>query len=569
MATYSQTRRKLRKIFNNINSNKSELNNRKNEQLILNFFKTNIKPYIIITDTDWLAKAPDGNDLKTINKGDLLPESLSVIYTDELEIPEIFLPYIDVQILIKPPPDSVLTSYNKYITKNYIGNQITVKGDNQNIYTGPYPLPGNNLLTEQALSPISVTVTLSDTPGSTKAQFKTIKPHGLTTGETIIHTAFTEAIYNGSFSVSVVTSNTYEIGVDYWTDDLGLFKTLSSGTVPPNNTKKVWNVTVFHTNPTTGDNYSTFGELVGIKTEENPESCQKETDPGPPPVFTETNIVDIFECFPNLSANPAYHKITSFTSSGFTGIGDFTDQTFTTGTPDCDIGSTVTTQTTLTKTFGTVDEYFLSLDGGQTNITQSTSTSGLHTVTGSHITSYEVINFLGYRPYYSSLTQREFQVASAGDLLLQNLPDTNVGDTLPYTAITLNRNIGNLSSLLNTSITEDIFLISTQANLVNGNSIRKDIAFFKIPGVNNFYYMKVGFGATILAPAIVDDPNPGIQTQQDTYSISGTTYLRSNNIDGVVSEAYITEKQDVQYRLIITIKNPLWFQEVRKYNASK
>lgn len=496
MATFSQSNRKLREIFNKIKSNKSALDNQRNEQLLLNFFKTTIKSHIAITDTGWIAKAPDDNDLKTINKGDLLPESLSITYTEELEIPDFFLPYIDVQVLIKTPPDSILTSYEKYSVENYTGNHVTIKGDGANIYTGPYPFAN-----------------ISD-------------------------------------------------------DDLGIL-------VPSANTKKSWQVRVLHTNPSTGDKYSTTGDLHRIRTDENTQTCDAIT------------IKDIFQCFPfQAPVEFVYHKILAFNESGFTGIGVFHDWTFDTGSPDCDTSVITTEEVTATKSFGAVDEYFLTLDGLQTNITQNTQTGPFeHQVTGSHITSYEYINYTNNVPYYSSLTQKQITIAGAnfredllsqeqidsGDIFLLYLPSEADGDTLPYGGITLDRNLGNLSSLLNTFIFEDIFLQSRKDFLVNGNPIRKDIAFFKIQdgNVNHFpsYYMKVGIGATILAPAIVDDPNPHIPTQQDIYS-SGGTYTRSSNIDGLTSEAFITEKQDVQYRLMIVVRNPFWYQEVRKYESS-
>ena len=134
MKTFSQQKRKLEKIFNNIKSTNSVLDNNKNNQEILNFFKTNISQYIPIEDTGWIGKSADVNDLKTITKGALLPESLSVDYTNELEIPELLLPYIDFKLLIKTPPDSMLSGYHVSSTENYIGNYLDIEGDGGLIY---------------------------------------------------------------------------------------------------------------------------------------------------------------------------------------------------------------------------------------------------------------------------------------------------------------------------------------------------------------------------------------------------------------------------------------------------
>lgn len=495
--TFSQESRKLEKIFNDIKTNKTALDNRKNEQLLLNFFKTTIKPHYTLSDTGWLSKAPDNNDLKTINPGDPLPESLSISYTDELEIPDILLPYIDVFALIKTPPDSVLTSYNKYSTENYEGDYIEVRGNGSLIYKGEYPVIGGGAITE--------------------AQLGTVAPEA--------------------------------------------------------NTRKIFQVTVNHTDPDSGDEFVTSGILEGIFYQDNERECEKETDPGPPPEFTTITIRDTFSARWYLDHE---HEISDFTASGFTAIGDFTEQTFTSGTPDCAVDTTTTENVEQTISFSSVENYFLYIRGTQFNITQGTFVgfSGtIKEVNGEGITSYDLLQLNGYRVYYSSNRAFEFEVGNAGDLILTNLPSDAGGISLPYSSISFERNLGDLSSILETEVTEDIFLQSSSGNIVNGNPIRQDVALFKMQDGNasNFpyYYLKIGLGATILAPATEDDPNPHIDTQVDSYSIDGSSYSRSSNVDGSVSEAFVTAGQDVQYRLMIVVKNPYWFQEVRKYDITQ
>lgn len=464
MTIFSQQNRKLQKIFNDIKKNTSTLESRRNEQLLLTFFKTNISPHFIIEDTDWIAKAPDTNTGKTINKGDLLPASLSINYSTEIGIPDFLLPYIDVEVLIKTPPDSTLITYDKFSTENYTGNYINVQGVEGLIYNGIYPTP--------------------------------------------LFVSFT---------------------------DLGTV-------VPEANTKKVWRVTVLHN--TGGDEFVTTGELLQISTTENTETCER--DPG-----GTITINDQFYCSP---FSTAPHKILDFDDEGFTGIGDFTDNEFISGPPDCDTSSTEEEGVELSKNFSAIENYELYLSGSQTNITQETTSPGTFFVQGNDITSYESIIFNGYRPYYSSSTQKEFQTSGTADIILVNPPNSS---------ITLKRNLESLSSILDTNIFENVLLQR------GGNRIRKDIAFFKIQDENTnnfpFYYLKIGIGATILAPAIVNTSNPGIITQSDIYINSS----RTSTTRGSVYEAYFAKKQDVQYRLMIIIKNPFWYQEVRKYVTSE
>lgn len=53
--------------------------------------------------------------------------------------------------------------------------------------------------------------------------------HGLVVGETVVHTTFTEASYNGTFVVTTVAdANTYEVGQAFVSTDSGLFETTTT-----------------------------------------------------------------------------------------------------------------------------------------------------------------------------------------------------------------------------------------------------------------------------------------------------------------------------------------------------
>lgn len=68
-------------------------------------------------------------------------------------------------------------------------------------------------------------VTVSDSGGN--ALFSAIG-HGLNIGEKVTHTTFSESTYNGTFVVTVATSDTYEVGLIYESDDAGLFETTTT-----------------------------------------------------------------------------------------------------------------------------------------------------------------------------------------------------------------------------------------------------------------------------------------------------------------------------------------------------
>jgi hypothetical protein len=484
---YSQAKQKIQKSINNINKTVVEIENKKNDPFNFNFFKSKIKTNSVLYDSGWEDITPDNNSYKTIVHGAMLPASVSIDYSDYFEIPEEILPFIDLQLFVKPVGHAKLATYHPYTLENYTGNYIKVTGDGTLIVQGYWPSQFNRLYDESEL------------------------------GTNI----------NASF------------------------------------TKKVWNTVIEFTSG--GDTYRLTGEVNGIIIGENEQTEDS------------TTIWDEFYCLPTRPSDVEYnhyHKITALSDTQFTGVGDYHDREFNPGPPLGDFSTTYTYETTLTRNFATVDYYKIGVFGILANITQGTS-SGLagwwFDSTMHSLISKEFI-FQGYRLYYSDLTQKEFRISSGGSAALQNLPNTSSTppDVLPYSTLLLEQNPDGFPET--TSETTGLFIQSADGTIVNGYLVRKDLSFIKTDDLNNGsakYLFKFKTGVTILEPAVVDDDDPHIFIKVDQYSQSGTTYALSSSTSDYKSLAYKTEKNDVKYRIVITAKNPIDTNELRKYDLNQ
>lgn len=136
MTQFSQVRHKIENTFKEIHDSFKELKNKKNQEFILNQLKRTFKNPFVIYDSDWTSIAPDSNDLTTINKSTLLPESISVDLETIISFPERYLPYIKPLIFIKPTPDSTLSTFIEYTTENWSGDFFRIKGNSSTIYEG-------------------------------------------------------------------------------------------------------------------------------------------------------------------------------------------------------------------------------------------------------------------------------------------------------------------------------------------------------------------------------------------------------------------------------------------------
>jgi hypothetical protein len=107
-----------------------------------------------------------------------------------------------------------------------ICNSVAIDGTGL-VGAGDFFQPGTTgAITSFADNSTSATAaTVSDSGG--QALF-TSTAHGLVVGEGVDHTTFTEASYNGSFVVTAVTANTYEVGLDFVSTDSGLFATTTT-----------------------------------------------------------------------------------------------------------------------------------------------------------------------------------------------------------------------------------------------------------------------------------------------------------------------------------------------------
>ena len=432
--TFSNTKQKLQKIYNQSVNNSNTLLDDKNKNVILNFFKQSLSGVKSIHDTGWLTVSPKSDTIKTIRKNHKLPEMIKTDYSFDIELPDFIMPYLDVKLMIVPPPDSDLGVYDSYTTENYYGDWSIIKVNGTTLYD----------------------------------------------------------------------YNTVNIPSEYIFSDSRIAE---MGT-PSANTKQVWNGSAIVDGDYVG------GRVNGAR-------------------YAEGDIQN--GTFFNIKPyDENGHEFTGFTSNSFTGIGD----------------EVIIVNYVRTENFNVTRTYDFNSSGGYVFL-------GTTQCDNSETTDRDFI-YQGRHIYYApnSLDTIRLELASGNDRQLFNLPTSNIG------SITYDRNPSGYPTT-----------VSEQDNVYSQNGsdkIRKDLALFKISDGTDFplYRIKTKINATIMSPAIIDDPNPSIKVQEDVYTY-GTRYTRTTNDVSYKSLAYVTAKQDVQYRILFSIKNPLFYQEVRKYDTTQ
>ncbi|KKK70794.1 hypothetical protein LCGC14_2920400, partial [marine sediment metagenome] len=300
-------------------------------------------------------------DGHTAIKSELMPTEVSYSHLVDLEIPEIFLPFIKYSVEVKPVPDTEVHALYSYIPSSWAGDDIRVEGDGLLIWKG--------------------------TPLVT---------------------------YQQNLNIYFLTHST----------DVLLAKGISLSL-----TKETWNVD-FEADREGGINV--VGKILGLQGTEilSENSCLTNDD---------TKVFNISH-----SGNKN-HKITSFTDAGFEGIGDETITTYTDdGEGGCDQNIVINSNVTRTINFASIDTYRLTVAQPQS--------IGLG-YNKAEITELEVDEG-GRWLFYSTELQKIFSTRETGnadgdfdEIELTNLPDTNDGDSLPYTSITVKRNLEGTTSL--------------------------------------------------------------------------------------------------------------------------
>ena len=246
------------------------------------------------------------------------------------------------------------------------------------------------------------------------------------------------------------------------------------------------------------------------------------------------------------------HKIISLTSTSFTAVGDLTVRTFTDTGSSCDLNTVVTQNVTKTIDFSSLNSYTITLsDGlGEPSI---------------DIKSQEFERNNRWL-FWSTLKQRLFSLivfGSDGDfkeVSPDNFPNTALGDTLPYTSITLKRNIIDPPTI---EKEEDEFQSPFRTAREFKSYVRISESFERIPT----FSFQLNGAFVFVAPATktssitVDFP-----VYDDIYTVVGTTYsLTTTSHTLLVKETFTGAESDITINIKGYLVNPLYWREQRRY----
>lgn len=260
-----------------------------------------------------------------------------------------------------------------------------------------------------------------------------------------------------------------------------------------------------------------------------------------------TNDIENFQV--NTFTEPT-HKIISITSTGFTAVGRLTLNTFSGG--GCDPEQIITEDVTKTITFGLLDSYQIIFNLGVAIDSADIKTQEFE----------ENGNWL----FWSSLKQRVFGLVVFGsdgdfkEVSPINFPDTDLGDTLPYTNITLKRNIIDPPTI---EKEEDEFQPPFKTEREFKNYVRISESSAEIPTFSfqlNGEFVFVA-PATETSSITVDFP-----VYDDIYTIVGTTYsLTTTSHTLLIKETFTGTETDITINIKAYLVNPLYWREQRRY----
>ncbi|MEK6880910.1 MAG: hypothetical protein AABY22_14920, partial [Nanoarchaeota archaeon] len=102
----------------------------------------------------------------------------------------------------------------------------------------------------------------------------------------------------------------------------------------------------------------------------------------------------------------------------------------------------------------------------------------------------------------------------------------------------------------------------------------KQYSIFKISEQNGLtnYKLKYDTVVTILVPANREYTIAYIRFQNSTYTWTGSSYTRTSDENDLKTEPITWTPEisrDIQYRLMFLIRNPFFYQEVRKYDNAE
>lgn len=139
MSQFITSKNKIKKIWNDVESNKNQIDKKSNQDKI-DFFtnlskQQNIKvPVEIYNSGDIVLTSPSG--AVTAIKGEKMPSILSYSQNIDLEIPENLLPFVKHSIEVTPIQGTEVHTMYKYDPSTWVGDNIKVEGDGILIYKG-------------------------------------------------------------------------------------------------------------------------------------------------------------------------------------------------------------------------------------------------------------------------------------------------------------------------------------------------------------------------------------------------------------------------------------------------
>lgn len=153
MSEFNTSKNKLRKIWQRIEKNNSEIQNKDNVgqlEFFINLLKQqNIKNPIEIFnsgDINLISNTNFNDNAKgifTVFKGEKMPTQVSYSENIDLQIPEIFLPFVKYSVEINPLPDSEIHNFVLYDKSNFRDDSVKIQGDGTLIFTSD-KLPTEN-----------------------------------------------------------------------------------------------------------------------------------------------------------------------------------------------------------------------------------------------------------------------------------------------------------------------------------------------------------------------------------------------------------------------------------------
>lgn len=326
-----------------------------------------------------------------------------------------------------------------------------------------------------------------------------------------------------------------------------------AGDAPANHCKKIYGGLFKYIN---GDDYRTNGEITFVIIIEE----SQEVEPG---VFKFKKFT-VNPGTVELSSNSSWlHKILALSDTQITAIGDYVDEI--TSYPD------IITSENIEKTYNYADVVSADINvfGYGYNLTTSTD-DGLGNYNVSLSTAYYIYTQLvAYRLYWDVLTQGDFyvNVESLGTehVTLSSMPSTIFGHTLQYNSYTLEKNLPVFPIPVQTDN-----LVFDPEEIMNFPIGDKYLTYYKI--TEDKYRINYRTTFTVLAPATsavsinyISDGDVMTQ-QEDVYISNGTEYLLSSSNDIPVAHTmYQSEYVDAEYKIRLTIQNPNYWKEERKY----